>query len=318
MKKQIGNRKKIRLVEEVSPSEVISKEKAGQTLWNAPPPTEVRYWVDGYVSKRDLAKAGIPYVYWGPRTLEEFDMFFAPPGIRVFGANAPELLRKLGYEVEVVTKEEIMRLYEESIRAEQERREREWRARWAERERRMERLHRFAEAHGLLRLSGVQEAAEFFDGQPRVIPYKVWHDDDPGRLRIGRSKKTGRLLLLLDYGMHYIAFVDPETFEAICEARWQRLTETEKNDPHAVYFRCLVRAQLCSDCSGAEWAKWVVEKKAGLLEGLKQYVVVARRNSWEEYDAKRVWQICKELGIEMRISQNRSGVFRKDRLPEDL
>jgi hypothetical protein len=315
MKQQ--TRGKIRLVEEVSPSEVISKEEASQTLWNAPPPTEVRYWVDGYVSERDLAKTGIPYVYWDPETLEEFDMFLAPPGIRVFGADAPELLRALGYEVEVVTKEEIRRLYEESIRAERERREQERQARWAGRERRMERLHRFAEAHGLLRLSDVWEAVEFFDGQPRAIPYEVWYHGNTGQLRIGRSKETKRLLLLLDYGNTCIAFADPETFDAICEARWQKLTET--NDPHAVYFWCLVKARFYSDCLGAEWAGWVVEKKAGLLEGLRRdYVVVARQNLWRGYDAEQARQICKELGIEMRISQNHHGVFRKDRLPEDL
>jgi hypothetical protein len=314
MKEQTG--KKVRLVEEVSPSEVIPEEQARQTLWNAPPPTEVRWWVDGAISEEDLARAGLPYVFWDKETLDEFDLFFAPPGLRVFGENAPEILRGLGYEVEVVTKEELRRIHERLL-AERERQERERQARWTERASRMEHLHRFAEAHGLLRLSDVWEAVEFFDGQPLAIPYEVWYDGNTGRLRIGRSKETGRLLLLLDYGNTCITFADPETFDAICEAYWRKLTET--NDPHAVYFWCLVKDRFYSDCLGAEWAKWVVERKAGLLETLRRgYVVVARSRVWSGYDAEQARQICEELAIEMRISAKHHGVFRKDRLPEDL
>jgi hypothetical protein len=307
---------RIRLVEEVSPSEVIPEEEARQTLWSAPPPTEVRWWVDGSISEEDLARAGLPYVCWDRETLEEFDMFFDPPGFRVFGANAPEILRDLGYEVEVVTKEELRRTHERLL-AERERRERERLERQERRARRMERLHAFAEAHGLLRLSDVEDAFGFFDGQPRIIPYEVWYTGNTGRLHFGRSRETGRLLLVLDYGNTCLAFADPVTFDAICEARWRRLTETF--DPHEVYFRCLVKDRFYSDCLGAEWAKWVVERKAGLLGTLRRdYVVVARSRGWSGYDAEQARQVCEELGIEFRISRNHHGVFRKDRPPKDL
>jgi hypothetical protein len=315
-RKEVEMKGRIRLVEEVSPSEVIPEEEARQTLWNAPPPTEVRWWVDGSISEEDLARAGLPYACWDRETLEEFDMFFDPPGLRVFGANAPEILRDLGYEVEVVTKEELRRIHERLL-AERERRERERLERQERRARRMERLHAFAEAHGLLRLSDVEDAFGFFDGQPRIIPYEVWYTGNTGRLHFGRSKETGRLLLVLDYGNTCLAFADPVTFEAICEARWRRLTETF--DPHEVYFWCLVKDRFYSDCLGAEWAKWVVERKAGLLETLRRdYVVVAGPGGWIGYDVERAGRVCGELGIEMRVSAKRRGVFRKDALPKDL
>jgi hypothetical protein len=315
-RKEVEMKGRIRLVEEVSPSEVIPEEEARQTLWTAPPPTEVRWWVDGSISEEDLARAGLPYACWDRETLEEFDMFFDPPGLRVFGANAPEILRDLGYEVEVVTKEELRRTHERLL-AERERRERERLERQERRARRMERLHAFAEAHGLLRLSDVEDAFGFFDGQPRIIPYEVWYTGNTGRLHFGRSRETGRLLLVLDYGNTCLAFADPVTFDAICEARWRRLTETF--DPHEVYFWCLVKDRFYSDCLGAEWAKWVVERKAGLLETLRRdYVVVARSRGWSGYDAEQARQVCEELGIEFRISRNHHGVFRKDRLPKDL
>jgi hypothetical protein len=181
----------------------------------------------------------------------------------------------------------------------------------------MERLHEFAEAHGLLRLSEVEDAFGFFEGQPRVIPYEVWYTGNTGRLHFGRSKETGRLLLVLDYGNTCLAFADPVTFDAICEARWRRLTETF--DPHEVYFWCLIKDRFYSDCLGAEWAKWVVERKAEILETLRRdYVVVARPGGWSGYDAEQARQVCGELGVEMRVSAKLRGVFRKDALPKDL
>jgi hypothetical protein len=128
---------------------------------------------------------------------------------------------------------------------------------------------------------------------------------------------TGYLLLVLECEEVCIAFADLDTFEAVCEARWRRLAEA--NDPHRVYFWCLVQDRFCPDCLGAEWAKWVVGRKGELLEGLRRdYIVAASPNVWRRYDLEQARQICGEPGIELRISPNHHDVFRRDELPEGL
>jgi hypothetical protein len=308
---------KIRLVEEVSPEEVISPGEASQILWNSPPPLEVQWRLDGDIPKKVLEEAGIPHVYWGRRTLDEFDLFSAPPGFRLFGANVPEILRDLGYEVEVVTKEELRELHKR-LQAEREREEREEWELIEQRRRRWERLHQFAEGRGLLRLSGVGPVFDFFDGKPRSIPYEVTLDGG-GRLYFGKSRETGRLLLSLRYEIACITFADPVTFDAICEECWRWLTEEEKFDPHYIYFKCLVMTRFHSDYLGVEFDEWVVERKADLLEELRRdYVVTAMPNTSMGYNAEEAQQVCEELGIEFRISRNHHDVFRKDCLPKDL
>jgi len=233
----------------------------------------------------------------------------------LFGPNVPEILRALGYEVEVVTKEQLKEL-RKRLQAERERKEQEERERVEQRRRQKERLHQFAEEHGLLRLSWVGTAFDFFDGQPRSIPYEAYHG---GRLFFGKSKETGRLLLFLDYVNACIAFADPVTFDAICEAHWRWLTEEMKHDPHNMYFECLVMTRFHSDYLGVEFDEWVVERKAYLLEELRRdYVVTAMPNTSMGYNAEEAQRVCEEFGIEFRISRNHHGVFRKDRLPEDL
>jgi hypothetical protein len=197
-----------------------------------------------------------------------------------------------------------------------ERREQERAERLNPLKQRKELIHRFAEACGMKRLGGAWEAFEFLE-DPISIPYEAcW--DNAGRLYLGRSRATGSLLLVLECEEAYIAFADPETFEAICEARWRRLSEA--NDPHRVYFWCLVQDRFYSDCLGAEWAKWVVERKGErLLEGLRRdYIVAASPNVWRRYGLEQARQICEEFGIELRISSKYHDVFRRDELPEDL
>jgi hypothetical protein len=318
MKGQGGQAKnKVRLVQEVSPDEVISPEEARRILWNTPPPLEVQWWLDGDIPKKVLEEAGIPHVYWGRRALNAFDLFSAPPGFRLFGPNVPEILRALGYEVEVVTKEQLREL-QERLQAEREREEQEEWERIEQRRRRWERLHQFAEKHGLLRLSGVGPVFDFFDGQPRSIPYEVTPDGG-GRLYFGKSKKTGKLLLSLRYDTTCITFADPITFDAICEECWRRLTKEGKYDPHNLYFYCLVMTRFHSGYLGVESDRWVVERKAYLLEELRRdYVVTAMPNTSMGYNDEEAQRVCEEFGIEFRISRNHHGVFRKDRLPKDL
>jgi hypothetical protein len=196
------------------------------------------------------------------------------------------------------------------------RRERERAERLNPRKQRKELLHRFAEACGLKRLSGAREALDFLE-DPISIPYEAcW--GNAGRLCLGRSRATGSPLLVLEREEACIAFADPVAFDAICEARWRRLAEA--NDPHRVYFWCLVQDRFCPDCLGAEWAGWVVERKGErLLEGLRRdYVVAASPNVWRGYDLEQARRICGELGIELRISPRYHDVFRRDELPEDL
>jgi len=200
--------------------------------------------------------------------------------------------------------------------AKRERGERERAKRSDLRRQRKELIHRFAEAYGLKRLSDVWEAFDFLE-DPTSIPYEACRDST-GRLYLGRSRATGSLLLVLGCEETCIAFADPQTFDAICEARWRRLAEA--NDPHRVYFWCLVQNRFYPDCLGAEWAGWVVERKGGLLlEGLRRdYIVAASPNVWRRYDLEQARQICGELGIELRISPKYHDVFRRDELPEDL
>jgi hypothetical protein len=294
--------KRIRLVEEASSSEVVPKELAAETIW----------WVDGRVHVEDLKKARISYALWLPQTLSEFNIFFSPPGIRVLGADVPTRLERLGYQVEVVTKEKLKDLHER-LRAEQERREREGLGRAEQQRQRMELIHLFAEAHGLKRGSGAWEAFDFFDGKPYSIPYEVQDSGKTGQLYFGRSKETGRLLLVLEYGENCITFADPDTLNAIREAYWRILAK--RSDPHIIYFWCLIDSRFCP----SDWTEWVLEQKRDLLEGLRRdYVVVARPGLGSGYDLEQARQICEEFGIELRISSKYHDVFRRGELPEDL
>ncbi len=318
--------KKIRLVREVPPGEVISSEEALKNPWSTQSPLEVQWWLDGDIPKRVLEKAGIPHVYWGYRkVLEEFEAFSTPPGYRLFGANVPEILRGMGYEVEVVTKEELRRRLELS-RAEMKSEMWEQKKFQSPTARRMEHLHKFAAMHGLKRLS-IDDLVvfsllrPFFRREPFSIPYKVWSWGETGRLYFGRSRVTGRLLLVLEYDVKSIVFADPDTFEAICEEHWQRITRNY--DPHSLYFECLYEMlhPFRSDYLAKEFGRWVVERKAHLLGGLRRdYVVVAGCNP---LIAEELQRICEKLGIEFRVSRNchsafRYGVFRKDCPPEYL
>ncbi len=278
------------------------KELAAETIW----------WVDGRIYAEDLKKAKISYVLWLPKTPSEFDVFLSPPGIRAFGADVPAHLERLGYQVEIVTEEKLRGL-RERLRAEQERREREGLGRAEQQRQRMELVHLFAEAHGLKRGSGAWEAFDFFDEKPYSIPYEVRGSGKTGQLYFGRSKETGHLLLVLEYGENRIAFADPDTLDAIREAYWRILAK--RSDPHIVYFWCLIDSRF----RPSDWTEWVLEQKRGLLEGLKRdYVVVARPGLGSGYDLEQARQICEEFGIELRISSKCHDVFRRDELPEDL
>lgn len=107
----------ITLIEEVSPGDVIAAEDAEKKLWNAPPPVEARYRLAGGDKSKnyDGTWDRLKKQYWDEDILEEFDMFFALPGWRLF-KDAPDNLRVAGYDVRILTLEEQEKQAEERKR----------------------------------------------------------------------------------------------------------------------------------------------------------------------------------------------------------
>jgi hypothetical protein len=280
---------KIKLIEEVAPSEVIPREEAEKVLWNSPPPLEVRYRVEGDIDPKALS--ALNWADWDEDFLEEMDLFHLLPGIRVFGADAPQKLRDLGYDVVVITKAEIIearRRYEEALRRQKEERRREE----ERREKRWKALHRFASKKGLVKLTEVW-GAETFMKVNCTIPFRVWYSGTPDKLDVGTSTITGDIMLILRYGNAIAIFADPKTAEAICEAVWEERCQQE--DPAVVYFWALVGAEQYPNCLGAEWDRWVVKNKADLLPVLvNSYKVVIHP---QRGDRERIIETCLLHGI---------------------
>ncbi|MBX6424174.1 hypothetical protein [Thermosulfurimonas sp. F29] len=298
--------KKIILIEEVSPEEVIPEQEA-ETPWNCPPPFEARYRLapqSAEIPEEVLKK--LKTAYWDEEFLEEADLFFLPPGWRFFG-NVPEILKKEGLEVEVVTREELRREKERSRRSI----ERKQIARRTKEERAKKILER--ETQGLVYLcttvpvrfgKKVKEYDNLFDLPGGLDYLRIYQNPKVVERGMGNAVVYWVEPALAQESFrhafkkqieHYLSEGDPPVL-ALAKVGWQAIV-------HLKYYR---------RCYGTPLAQYIVENyRDKIIESLKQCVVVAKPDYWCGFDEKEAREVCKELGLKFVLHPELHGIFLK-------
>lgn len=303
----------IELIEEVSPDEVISVEEAEKVVWNSPPPVEARYRLvsgdDKKIDRNTWAK--LEKQYWSADDLEEFDMFFALPGWRLFG-NAPEVLRAAGYDVKVVTLKEQAEEQRRLLAAIEEEEEKERRQREEKRKQAEELLKK--ETAGLVKVGETVDFSDLFVKEQEIKPFGFWYWSGLDFLSVGCSRLTGEKMVVHGYGNAIDVYCDPKTAEELFRRTWEAYVEAYGGGELGVVragFSALVDVRFFANCHGAQASKWIVENMLDQFLPLlrEKYVVYARPNIWNGFDTEQAQQVCRELGIPFKEDPERHGVF---------
>jgi hypothetical protein len=302
----------IELIEEVSPSEVISIEEANKVIWNSPPPVEARYRLvsgnDRKIDRNTWAK--LEKQYWSADDLEELDMFFALPGWRLFG-NAPAVLRAAGYDVKIVTLKEQAEERRRFLAAaeEQEKKKEE------EKRQRRERAEKLIgeETADLVKVGEVIKFHDLFLEEKKIRPLG-FYNSGLDFLSIGRSRLTGKKMVLHGYGNAIDTYCDGETAEELFRRTWEFLVEAHGGGELGIVragFSALVHVRFFANCHGIQASRWIVENMLNQFLPLLQqrYIVYARPNMWNGFDIEQARQVCRELGIPFKEDPERHGVF---------